>query len=65
MGLPLAYDEVREIFYPGFAIAVSRKFFVGARDVMSRPGFHVEAHDELLCGLAAVGCKRSKVDPRG
>lgn len=53
-----ASDEVREIFYPGFAIAVSRKFFGGVLDVISRPGFHVDAHDELLCGLAAVGCKR-------
>jgi len=54
-------DEVSEIFYPGFAIAVSRKFFGGVRAVMSRPGFHVEAHDELLCGLAAVGCKRCEL----
>ncbi len=56
-----AADEVCEIFYPGFAIAVSRKFFGGVRDVMSRPGFDVEAHDELLCGLAAVGCKRCEL----
>lgn len=56
-----AADEVREIFYPGFAIAVSRKFLDGVRDVMSRPGFHVEAHDGLLCGLAAVGCKRCEL----
>ncbi len=52
-----AEDEVREIFYPGFAIAVSRKFFGGVRDVMENPGFKVEAHDELLCDLSAVGCK--------
>lgn len=56
-----AADEVREIFYPGFAIAVSRKFFDGVRDVMARPGFTVQAHDELLCDLAAVGCKRCQL----
>ena len=56
-----AADDVREIFYPGFSIAVSRKFFDGVRDVMSRPGFHVEAHDELLCDLAVVGCKRCEL----
>lgn len=56
-----AADEVREIFYPGFALAVSRKFFDGVRDVMSRPGFNVEAHDELLCDLAAVSCKRCEL----
>ncbi len=54
-------DEVRENFYPGFALAVSRKFFASVRDVMSRPGFNVEAHDELLCDLAAVGCKRCEL----
>jgi len=56
-----AADEVREIFYPGFALAVSRNFFDGVRDVMSRPGFNVEAHDELLCDLAAVSCKRCEL----
>jgi hypothetical protein len=56
-----AVDEVREVFFPGFAIAVSRKFFGGVRDVMKRPGFNVEAHDELLCDLATVGCKRCEL----
>lgn len=56
-----AADEVREVFYPGFALAVSRKFFDGVRDIMSRPGFNVDAHDELLCDLAAVSSKRCEL----
>lgn len=53
--------EVRENFYPGFSIAVSQKFFSNVRNCMTRPGFAVEAHDELICELAVSGCKRCEL----
>jgi hypothetical protein len=31
----IAADEVHEIFYPGFAIGVSREFLYDVRDVMA------------------------------
>lgn len=56
-----AVDEMHEAFYPGFAIALSQKFFSYVRDIMKKSGFHAEAHDEMLCNLAKIGCKRCEL----
>lgn len=53
--------EVGETFYPGFALAISSDFFNFVRGVMEYPGFKVEAHDELICDLAAGGFKRCEL----
>ncbi len=50
-----AADEVHEVFYPGFTIAISQKFFSDLRKILEWPEFYVEAHDGLLCDLATVG----------
>lgn len=50
-----AAHEVNEIFFPGFAIAVSQKFFGMVREIMDQPGFSTNAHDQLLCKLATSG----------
>ena len=54
-------DVVRQAFYPGFAISVTRKFFAQIKSLMTKPGFSVEAHDELICQLAEFGWKRSEL----
>lgn len=54
-------NEVHEVFYPGFTIALSQKFFGDVRDIMKRNEFYSEAHDELLCDLATVGYKRCEL----
>ena len=53
--------QVREAFYPGFAIAVSRRFFANIRSLMAQPGFAIAAHDELICELAATGWIRCEL----
>ncbi len=53
--------QVRVAFYPGFAIAVSNRFFANIRSLLSQPGFAIEAHDELICELAATGWKRCEL----
>lgn len=53
--------QVREAFYPGFAIAVSRLFFANIHALMAQPGFAIDAHDELICELAATGWKRCEL----
>jgi hypothetical protein len=56
-----AADEVHDVFYPGFTIALSQKFFGVVRDVIEQLGFYVEAHDEFLCELATVGFNRCEL----
>lgn len=36
-----AADEVHDVFYPGFTIALSQKFFGVVRNVIEQPGFYV------------------------
>lgn len=54
-------EEYREVFYPGFSIAVSSRFFSNVRSLLTQPGFEIEAHDELICELAATGWKRCEL----
>jgi glycosyltransferase involved in cell wall biosynthesis len=51
----------RQMFYPGFAIAVTGRFFEQVKSLMAQPGFAIEAHDELLCELAEAGWRRCEL----
>lgn len=54
-------DEVHEAFYPGFSTAVSRRLMEHIKQVVRCPGFVTEAHDELICDLAATGWRRCEL----
>ena len=56
-----ALDEEREKFYPGFSLAVSRRFFQQIHMLMHTTGFAVAAHDELICQLARTGWVRCEL----
>lgn len=52
---------LREKFYPGFAISITKRFFEDVKKLMKKPGFFVDAHDELICEMAEYGWQRYEI----
>ncbi|MDO9145870.1 MULTISPECIES: glycosyltransferase [Comamonadaceae] len=54
-------EILREKFYPGFAISITKRFFTNLKKITMQQGFFVDAHDEFICEHAERGWRRYEI----
>ncbi len=53
--------HISSVFYPGFAITISQKFYSKIHRILRQKRIAIEAHDELICEMAYTGWKRCEL----